>query len=764
VTPELARSCNDRADNMPPKKVAILGGGVSAMTAAFYLSSYPGWKDDWDITVHQLGWRLGGKGASGRNLDRKRFKRIEEHGLHIFLGFYENAFRTMRALYDELGRRPEQPLARWSDAWKPHSFVCFMDEYPQGSGAWDAWPFTFPTNGSTPGDGVGDWPTAWDYVEMMVGWITEWVERAGLGPFGGLAADDWQRLREVLQRDLPQLRAHVDDAARSQSRAPNTADAHPPLIAALGERIEEALGPGARAAADAGDIIEIALGHLAHELAKALPDDATGHRADDHEALRWLLDRLRRVMWKHVAPVLDSHAGLRHAFILVDLWASCAIGMIVDGLIVPPVDWFRIDDRDFRTWIMAHGAAKMTAWSGPINSAYALAFGEETEIGAGTGMHGILRLIGGYKGAIFWEMQAGMGDTIFGPFHDVLARRGVKFEFFHRVDQLEVAGGRVTKIHIGRPVTPKGDYDPMVEVKGLRSWPSTPRYELLVEGAELQASGCDLEDWWTDWVDRGTPLVLEDGKDFDVCILGTAIGTYKDVAEAVLRASPKMMAMVERIATTQTQALQLWLGPDAAGLGWTGPPAIVGSYALWFDTWSDMTHLIAREDWPANLTPGNLAYLVSRLLDDEPMPPHRPDPEYTQRQLERVRANALVWLHEHVRVLWPKAVTTNDPDQLNWAFLVDPDERQGEARFDAQFIRATVNPSERYVLSVPGSTSYRLRAEDTGVANLLMCGDHTFTGVNAGCVEAATMSGMNCAQAMCGHPTEIAGDLLPRTK
>ena len=44
-----------------------------------------------------------------------------------------------------------------------------------------------------------------------------------------------------------------------------------------------------------------------------------------------------------------------------------------------------------------------------------------------------------YKSAIFWKMQAGMGDTIFTPLHQVLEKRGVRFEFFHRVDRLELA-------------------------------------------------------------------------------------------------------------------------------------------------------------------------------------------------------------------------------------------------------------------------------------------------------------------------------------
>lgn len=85
-------------------KIAILGGGVGSMTAAYCLTNPgpDGKRPDHDITVYQLGWRLGGKGASGRNA--REGNRIEEHGLHIWMGFYANAFRMIRDVYGELDR------------------------------------------------------------------------------------------------------------------------------------------------------------------------------------------------------------------------------------------------------------------------------------------------------------------------------------------------------------------------------------------------------------------------------------------------------------------------------------------------------------------------------------------------------------------------------------------------------------------------------------------------------------------------------------
>ena len=58
------------------KKVAILGGGLGAVSAAWELTNAPDWQHQFEsVTLYQIGWRLGGKAASGRNA--KEFERIE---------------------------------------------------------------------------------------------------------------------------------------------------------------------------------------------------------------------------------------------------------------------------------------------------------------------------------------------------------------------------------------------------------------------------------------------------------------------------------------------------------------------------------------------------------------------------------------------------------------------------------------------------------------------------------------------------------------
>jgi len=107
-------------------RVAILGGGVSALSAAFALTEIDPKGEKYTITLYQLGWRLGGKTASGRNADQGQ--RIEEHGLHIWAGFYENAFTIMRSVLKALNRPPSDPMATIADAFKRQNQIFYSEK------------------------------------------------------------------------------------------------------------------------------------------------------------------------------------------------------------------------------------------------------------------------------------------------------------------------------------------------------------------------------------------------------------------------------------------------------------------------------------------------------------------------------------------------------------------------------------------------------------------------------------------------------------
>src|SRR5215831_4044580 len=99
------------------------------------------------VTVYQRGWRLGGKGASSRG----RHGRIEEHGLHVWLGYYINAFRLLRQVYDELDRpnsAPDCPISSLRDAFLPAGRVGVADN---GDGR-SPWVATFTGDAPEPPD------------------------------------------------------------------------------------------------------------------------------------------------------------------------------------------------------------------------------------------------------------------------------------------------------------------------------------------------------------------------------------------------------------------------------------------------------------------------------------------------------------------------------------------------------------------------------------------------------------------------------------
>ena len=705
---------------MPAReKLVILGGGAAALTAAFELSR-PGWRDRFDsITVYQVGWRLGGKGASGRG----RNDRIEEHGLHLWLGFYENAFRVMQECYQELGRPPGTPLSRWDDAFKKSSLVVLEDRH---RGAWKHWPILYPEDERIPGrpDGQDGPFSVWEYVK---------------------------RAFELLGRLADSHPALARPAARQGDQA---AGDRPWMIDRLlrsADTIVQGLGAAALT--------------TAAELMATMAEETARHETRQHDLLQRLLEEFLAWARAKAGRLLDSDDDIRHTWQLMEIVGACIRGVFRHHLLTNPAGLAAIDDHEFGQWLRDCGAPAEAVECAVLRGGYDLAFAfrggdpARPAMGAGIGLENAARLFFTYKGALFWRMQAGMGDVVFAPLYLVLRDRGVRFRFFHRVRALHLAADRrsIGAIEIGRQVDLRdsdGEYEPLVDVGGLPCWPAEPRWEQLRDASRTR--GSNLESFWAAPPDAGL-LTLRAGEDFDRVVFGISLGAVPHLCPELIEASPRWKAMVERVETVPTQALQLWLGADATTLGWRWPGANCSSYVEPFDTYADMGHLLARERWPADEPVRGLAYFCNALTEPGPPPP-APDPVYAAAAHTAVKDNALEFLRRSVGHFWPGAVDPTGGD-FRWDLLAGAGAARGPARLDSQFWRANVDPSERYVLSLPGTARYRIKPGETGFDNLVIAGDWTDCGLNAGCVEAAVMSGRLAAHALTGAPRfdEIVG-------
>lgn len=700
---------------MPDKqRIAILGGGIAGLTTAYELTEQDGWDQRFEITVYQLGWRLGGKGASGRNVsgDPGLQNRIEEHGLHVWFGFYENAFNLMQRSYKALGRRAGTPMATWQDAFHPQAFAGSQEFY---NNIWEPWLIDTPTERDAPGQGK-EFPSPRDYLERLLHYADEMFTR--------------------IKASEPDRGAQnkVEAGARGVVRGART-------VAATG----------------AVELIQ-----QVHEKVAELKTNWAG-REGIFKVLDGLLDRLLTEL-NRTAGKLLSKAETRRAYIGVELALTTMRGLVVDKPFDKGFD--SIEHLDLRDWLHNHGASPFTLQSAFMNSAYDSVFGfvggdpNKEALSAGTGIRSGLRMFFGYKGAFMWLMRAGMGDIVMTPLYEVLRRRGVKFAFFHRVDALHPAAAEnvVDSIDLTRQVDLNvAEYNPLIDVAGLGCWPSEPRYEQLVQGEELQrrtraGENVNLESYWSSW-QHGTRVQLRRGQDFDKVVLAIPNACHEFLCPELLARSEEWALMARSIQSMRTMAAQVWLSPRLAELGWPHKAPFVTGFVRPLSTYADMTHLIPQEQF-AGSAPGHLAYFCGPMRDTH-QPPFFTDPDYPARETAIVVEETRKLLGEHMKQwMWK---------EFSWDALHDGAGRSGEARLAAQYFRANIDPNERYVLSVKGTAQYRLGPDQSGFTNLIFAGDWTRNGLNAGCIEAAVMSGMQAARAIDKHERKIVGehDVVP---
>jgi uncharacterized protein with NAD-binding domain and iron-sulfur cluster len=223
----------------------------------------------------------------------------------------------------------------------------------------------------------------------------------------------------------------------------------------------------------------------------------------------------------------------------------------------------------------------------------------------------------------------------------------------------------------------------------------------------------------------------------------------------LIGASKPWSDFVGNVELVRTQGLQLWLNRDLPGVGWNTGPGILCGYVEPFDTWSDMGQLIPREKWTPADNVKQIAYFCN-VIPDDPLAPFD-DPNYPSKELQGVKDYSRKFLDGGLLGIWPKATDPKNPGHFDDAALVNCARDPNQSAFDTQFFRVNIDPSELYVLSLPGTAKYRMTSGDSGFENLYLAGDWTFTDINLGCIEAAVISGSMASRAICGKPDHIYG-------
>jgi uncharacterized protein with NAD-binding domain and iron-sulfur cluster len=653
-----------------PTRVVILGGGPAGCAAAYWLS-HPAQKGQYQVTLYSQGWRLGGKCASGR--DAANGQRILEHGLHMLMGCYWNAFATIRSLYTDwrtLKPDPTSPFQTWKDAFLPQYLITMMEE-DGPNGAWSPWEFPLPPMPGEPGDGAE--------------------------PEG---EPNWVPSDDMILRIGQSMLDHI----------PATA----PYKQAVTEAINavRVLFVGDAQTSDAAKLALAQASKAVHQSQAGGPDQVGGQEED-------------------------------RAAILLDIGLAVSAGYVNCIYEKPPSAWMDLNTQDFRTWLGNWGLSAQNQETAPIDAFYdltfAAVFGREKGLGQGSLAAGVtlraqMEIVTGYADAPLFKMAAGTGDCIFTPYWDVLTARGVDIKLFSRVAGITPStdGTQIFEIVINnQAVTADGSaYDPFVQVGNLDCWPNQPNWSQLKDGAKLQAAGVDFESSYCQ-VAAAPPTTLVAGRDFCIAISALPPDALTPIASGLSDVNPAWQAAIANSRVVGTQSLQLWMTEDLQGLGWPGwewGPTVLTAFEEPYDSWGDMSQVLAREAWPGPVKPKSVGYFCGCL----PAPLDPPISPIEEKGLATAMANE--WMKANLPTLWPTAGT--------------PFSRYSQANFDL---------SDTYVQTPAGANvSTRLNpAGPTGFSNLYAIGDWTLTRFSGGCFESAVESAMLASRAISNFPPVV---------
>jgi uncharacterized protein with NAD-binding domain and iron-sulfur cluster len=719
------------------KKIIILGGGMSALTAAHELTNYDGWQEQYEITIYQTGWRLGGKTATGRG----KQDRIEEHGIHILQGWYDTTFRLLRSVYEERKNKnlaPDSPLQDLFKDGLQRNNTTLLTEFIPELGKWVNCPFILPESDDLPGEGE-----PLDTGQLLRRGCGIMLEFALGSPY---SADTNWFSKWILYHFFP----------KGSTVTSNQGCLYPLLKPFLGKK-----GLLAR-------LLPKSYQHLLeawHLCQEHIVDDFQEH----HQKILGALEKYIKKTKHDKLHFTEKEAQSSYLKVMIAFAYYNLKGVLEDvyDFKTQQFNFRAVNDLDYRAWLAKQGAPDWVLQSVFVRFFYTGTFANLVNeqggaLGAGTALQFGINSIG-YKGSFVFQFVYGTGDVMVMPMYEVLKNRGVQFKFFHTIEQVHYgASDTIENISFAEQVElVVPEYNPIHKVGKLNTWPSEPNYAQITpkEVARLKAGNINLEDPWADW----SPFrkgKLQKGVDFDEVILGIPIGTLKTICSEIIEKKPTWQLMVDHVQTTPTQSAQLWLLPSLQELGFNptdwGLPSVNGAanvvlYQNPMYSWLDSSLVLPNENWPANQLPKFLAYYTGPMVLRHPLPPFS-DHTYPAQEMARLIDSFEQWLNDNMAWFWPAGASISYPNGLDFQLLAhpnNPNTTDGYERFIHQYFRANVRPTDHYTLSVPNSEKYRLKTGESGFENLWLCGDWIDFGANVGYIDGAIQSGLQAAQALC---------------
>lgn len=683
------------------KKVAIVGGGIGGLSAAYGLVRDPPPGEEIEVTIFQMGWRLGGKCATGRGPNA----RIEEHGIHGFLGSYYNALAMMQDVYDNWEPNPNCPIPTYNDAFIKISTGL---QWERNGGILKRWPRWTP-----------DSPITLAQIRAAPNLLLLWLQVYG----------------EVLRQRLNA----VPEAGANLKR--NDALTKAFALDALDEFISRG-----------------------HELLVSddnwILDAAASDQTDFWSSLNRFIDR-------EVRHSTNSGDSIRRSLLEVEMFQVILRGIRDDQLIRN--GFLAIDGENFADWLERHGASVNLLESPLVAHIVNLTFqfpdgdiSRQPEMSAASYLLWALRS-GTFVERSLYLFAAGTGETIITPLYIYLKSKGVRFKFFQELTDVTVneAGDTATSLQFQQQAVVKNgsDYDPLQSTKDLMCWPNKPFFDQLDPHADLGKADFEKPGDAAFGPNVTCSVGAHDEADFSHVVLAIPPRALEMAAGTMLRKNEHWRNRLAQMPTTATQAMQLWFKEPIEALA-DMPAQVANGQAERFYYGSanfpgemhgelDFSKYLRFEDWGAD-GPKGLLYGCGVMVDPIARRGLSEREAADLRAFETTRSMLTHMGSDLLPLSVDQSYATVNTHTLDFSDLyVEPiagqPEPLGQNRLAAHYFRGNVLPSDRYTQSPRGTKAHRINPLKPGMTNLTGAGDWVDTVLNVGSVECTVMGGLFAA-------------------